>query len=101
MYIYNFNYDMPIWKITLLGYVALMTLVTFVIRGRDKWRATQEGWRVSEKNLLKLTLAGGGVGALAGMSFFRHKTIKASFLWKFWLILSIEVLIVGYILLAY
>jgi len=41
---------------------------------------------------------GGFVGAFAGMSLFRHKTIKASFLRKFRLIALLRILLLGRIL---
>ena len=66
-----------------LGVLAFINACAFLVYGWDKWRATREGWRVRESTLVKWALAGGWAGALAGMTFFRHKTRKGSFLWKF------------------
>jgi uncharacterized membrane protein YsdA (DUF1294 family) len=59
-----------------LVYVALMSFVTFCVFGIDKYKAKNHHRRIPEKILLLLTALGGWIGAIAGMSFFRHKTIK-------------------------
>ena len=63
----------------LAGYLAVINFVTWVAYGLDKGRAKKGKWRISERNLIILTAAGGSVGALAGMLMFRHKTKKAKF----------------------
>lgn len=55
-------------------YLGLINLITLLVYGIDKRRARKEKWRISEKTLLLLPLAGGSVGALTGMYLFRHKT---------------------------
>ncbi len=62
-----------IWRLA-VGYVLLVNLAAFVVYGMDKRRAIQHQWRIPEKTLLGLALAGGSVGALLGMKVFRHKT---------------------------
>lgn len=56
-----------------------LNFITFLLFGYDKFQARQEGWRVPERALLGLSLCGGGIGALAGMLLFRHKTRKNLF----------------------
>ena len=74
----------------LSGYLILINLVTWAGYGLDKWKARRGKWRVPEKTLLLLALAGGSVGALAAMVMFHHKTHKAKFYIGVPLILILE-----------
>ena len=60
-------------------YLAVINFTTWVIYGLDKGRARSGKWRIPERTLLLLSLAGGSLGALAAMLMFRHKTKKAKF----------------------
>lgn len=60
-------------------YLAVINFVTWVAYGLDKGRAKAGKWRIPERTLLLLSLAGGSLGALAAMLMFRHKTRKAKF----------------------
>ena len=77
-----------------LTWLIVITLVAFLTYGYDKAIAGSDRTRVPEKVLLALTLAGGTIGAFAGRSFFRHKTVKASFRAKLWLVVGFQVLLV-------
>ena len=76
---------------TVLLFAIPLTSINFLLFGYDKFQAKRNGWRIPERVLLGLTILGGGVGGLAGMLVFRHKTRKN----VFWLaaILGIELLI--------
>ena len=63
----------------LLLWILVWTILVFALMGIDKWKAKREAWRVPEKVLFLSALAGGSIGALAGMAFFRHKTLHWSF----------------------
>lgn len=63
----------------LLLWILVWTILAFALMGIDKWKAKREAWRVPEKVLFLSALAGGSIGALAGMALFRHKTIHWSF----------------------
>lgn len=63
----------------LIWYLSVINFITWVVYGLDKGRARAGKWRIPEKTLLLLALAGGSAGALAGMLLFRHKTRKAKF----------------------
>lgn len=64
----------------MLYYYLVISLVTFILWGLDKFRARAGWWRISEQTLITLVCLGGAFGALAGMLIFRHKTRKP----KFW-----------------
>ncbi len=64
----------------LLPYYVAISILTLILWGYDKYQAAHQGWRVPEKSLLGLTIAGGFAGALLGMQLFRHKTRKTYFL---------------------
>jgi uncharacterized membrane protein YsdA (DUF1294 family) len=57
-----------------LIYLLIINIATFATYGFDKWQAQRGGWRISEKALLWLVVAFGGVGALLGIWGLRHKT---------------------------
>ena len=63
----------------LVWYLAAINFTTCVVYGLDKGRAKSGKWRIPERTLLLLALAGGSLGALAGMIMFRHKTRKPKF----------------------
>ena len=67
----------------LLAWLGVLSVVTFLMFGYDKWRAGRAGERVSEARLIWLSALGGWLGGLLGMIIFRHKTSKGSFQWKF------------------
>lgn len=60
-------------------YLILINISAYAAFGWDKQRARWGGWRIPEKTLLLLALAGGSIGAWIGMKVFRHKTRKAKF----------------------
>nr|WP_315161458.1 DUF1294 domain-containing protein [uncultured Flavobacterium sp.] len=78
----------------LFWYFPLINLVAFSIIGIDKQLAIQQKRRISERNLLLTSLIGGTIGSGLAMLFFRHKTSKMSFLWKFFLIGILQLFIV-------
>ena len=60
-------------------YFVVINLLAFLIMWWDKHEAKLGDWRVSEKFLFLLVLLGGGIGGIAGMYTFRHKTQKLNF----------------------
>lgn len=59
-----------------LFYFIGVNAVIFAMFGLDKYFAMKNMYRISEKNLLVVAIFGGGLGALLGQRFFRHKTKK-------------------------
>lgn len=62
-----------------LVWLGLINFAAYSAIGTDKARATGDGRRIPESNLLLLALLGGTIGAFAGRKAFRHKTRKQPF----------------------
>ena len=60
-------------------YLEAVNLAAFALMGIDKRRARKKRRRIPESVLILSAVIGGGIGALAGMYLFRHKTRKKSF----------------------
>ena len=59
--------------------LVLWNIVTFALYGVDKHKAKKKKWRISETSLILCAFLMGGLGALLGMSAFRHKTKHLKF----------------------
>ncbi len=77
-------------------YLILINIIAFLAMGIDKKKAKYGKWRISESALFILVLLGGGIGGIAGMYTFRHKTKKARFVIGFPAILIFEILVIIY-----
>ena len=60
-------------------FLMIWNLVVFLVYGLDKGKARKGSYRISEKTLLMMTYVGGGLGAWAAGTHFRHKTQKKYF----------------------
>ena len=78
-------------------YLFCINIVTFFVYGMDKWKAKKGQYRIPEKTLFFLATIGGGVGALVGMCFFRHKTKKPKFYLGVPMILLMQIFILVFI----
>ncbi len=76
-------------------YLILINIITFVVMGIDKKKAIFGKWRIKESALFTLVLLGGGIGGIAGMYVFRHKTKKMRFVIGFPAILIFEIVAIG------
>ena len=76
----------------ILIYLVAINLITFVTMYVDKKTAKWGKWRIKESTLFTLVFLGGGIGGIAGMYLFRHKTKKTRFVIGFPLILITEVI---------
>lgn len=69
-------WTVPVWY-------AVVSALSFFVYAGDKSAARDGNWRVSEKTLHALALAGGWPGALIAQRWLRHKSKKATFLATF------------------
>ena len=73
-------------------YFIIINLIGFFIMWLDKRKAKKGAWRIPEKTLFIITALGGGIGTIAGMYTFHHKTQKIQFVIGFPLITILEVI---------
>lgn len=78
---------------SLIGYIFLISVITFILFGIDKNKARQQQWRIPEARLLLFSALGGSIGALAGMYFFHHKTKHLKFTFGLPFILFLQIAI--------
>ena len=62
-----------------LIYLLVVNLTGLLFFYADKQKAIQHRYRIPERRLFFIALAGGAVGCLAGMYLFHHKTKHARF----------------------
>ena len=72
-----------------LVFLAVMSLISFVLYAADKKKAKKGAWRIPEATLLGMGFCGGAIGALAAMKMLRHKTKH----WYFWVVNIIGLLL--------
>ncbi|MCL2401273.1 MAG: DUF1294 domain-containing protein [Oscillospiraceae bacterium] len=77
--------------VSILG---IWNIIVFCMYGIDKYKAKHNRQRISEKALLLVAAAMGGLGALLGMCAFRHKTKHIKFKIGVPLLLIINIAIV-------
>jgi len=77
-------------------HLVVVNIFTFLLYASDKQRSQNGGNRVSEQALLVCSLLGGSPGAAAARQLLRHKTIKPSFIWKYYVCVTIANLLVFY-----
>ena len=75
-------------------YIIVVNLITLLAMYIDKKKAQKSKRRIPEKTLFTLVFLGGGIGGIAGMYAFRHKTKKIRFVVGFPTILIFEVIAV-------
>ncbi|KQT31540.1 hypothetical protein ASG22_18520 [Chryseobacterium sp. Leaf405] len=77
--------------------IVILNILSFGIFGYDKFLAKKHRRRISENMLLICTFFAGTIGAFVGMIIFRHKISKKSFLLKFGLVVSIQVILMYFL----
>ncbi len=76
----------------ILLYLLAINIFGFFIMWLDKRKARKGAWRIPEKTLFIVTALGGGIGTIAGMYTFRHKTQKLNFVIGFPFITILEII---------
>ena len=77
-------------------YLIIINLIGFFAMYIDKQKAKKGKWRIPEKTLFIITALGGGIGTIAGMYTFRHKTQKIAFVIGFPVITIAEIVAIIY-----
>lgn len=80
-------------------YFIVINIIGFFIMWIDKQKAKKGAWRIPEKTLFIITALGGGIGTIAGMYTFRHKTQKLGFVIGFPFITILEIITIIYFML--
>ncbi len=89
---FNFNEIFTVQNI--IVYFIVINLIGFFVMWLDKRKAIKGSWRIPEKTLFLITALGGGIGTIAGMYTFRHKTKKLGFVIGFPLITILEIILI-------
>ena len=74
-------------------YLISINIIGFLIMWLDKRKAIKGSCRIPEKTLFIITAIGGGIGTIAGMYTFRHKTKKLNFIIGLPLITILEIIL--------
>ena len=82
-------------------YLIVINLIGFYMMWSDKRRAKWGKWRIPEQTLFIVTALGGGIGTIAGMYTFRHKTKKLKFTIGLPTILILEIILAVYLIFFY
>ena len=74
-----------------------INLITYLLFGIDKVKATKNKWRIPEKYLFIFTFFGGSFGAILGMKQFHHKTQKSEFKNVIFIIILVQLAILAFL----
>lgn len=82
---------------SLFYFFLILNSIAFLITGYDKQLAIRQKRRISERMLFSFVFFGGTIGSGLAMLLFRHKIAKASYLFKFSVVLIIQIIILFWI----
>ena len=80
---------------TIIYYLIIINIVTFIVYGIDKLKAKKALWRIREASLLMLAILGGSIGAWLGMKVWHHKTLHKKFRYGIPAIIIIQLAVIG------
>ena len=78
---------------TKIIYLIGINFLSFLLFGIDKYKAIKNQYRIPEKKLLLISMIGGSIGSILGMSIFHHKVKKLKFTIIIPLILLIQIIL--------
>ena len=81
----------------ILLYLLMINLIGFGMMWSDKRKAKKGKWRIPEQTLFIVTALGGGIGTIAGMYTFRHKTQKLKFTIGLPALVILEIILIIYL----
>lgn len=81
---------------SIIIYYVWINIYTLLLYAIDKRAAIKNKWRIPERQLHLFMFSGGVIGAIAGQQIFRHKTQKLSFRIIFWILLILQLSILGW-----
>ncbi|VYU05977.1 DUF1294 domain-containing protein [Clostridium tertium] len=84
-------------KNSLIYYLIIINIISFITIYIDKKKAIKRKWRIKESTLFLLSFIGGSIGTLVGMYTFRHKTKHIKFTLGIPLIILIQFLLFFFI----
>ena len=93
---YQINFSQIFTAQNIIIYFLVINIIAFLAMLIDKKKAQKGSWRIKESTLFTLVLLGGGIGGIAGMYAFRHKTKKLYFTIWFPTILICEIILIIY-----
>ena len=85
----------------ILLYLLMVNIIGFLMMWSDKRKAKKGKWRIPEQTLFAITALGGGIGTIAGMYIFRHKTQKKKFTIGLPILVILEIIAIIYIVFMY
>ena len=92
----NMNFQDIFTTRNIVIYLLVINIIGFLIMWLDKRRAKKGQWRIPEKTIFIITGLGGGIGTIAGMYVFRHKTQKVAFVVGLPIITILEIILALY-----
>lgn len=82
-------------------YLIAINLIGFIVMFIDKYKAKRGKWRIPEQTIFIITAIGGGIGTIAGMYKFRHKTQKPKFTIGLPFLLILDILLIIWYLVVF
>lgn len=82
----------------LFTYLLIINFVAVIVMAYDKRNARAAKRRVPERNIFMIAIFGGALGILAGMKWFRHKTLHWQFAYGIPFILLLQIVVVYFII---